>query len=506
MVFKIKRMAMPKKINPKLEIRKAIKYCESSQFSDAISILLMILKKYPNQIEALTILGTAYLHQKDIKLGIKYLEKSISLNPQQNHTLNNIGNGYYELENYLKAISYFEKSIALNPNDFNPYYNMGRAFAGMDNHIKAISCYENAMKLNPNFSAIKANIAISYRENKEYKKAITNLQEAIKIDVNNYKLYALYGGTLSAMNDYKGSIIAYQKALELNPNNPNVMTYLGVNLKKIKKYDEAIEILTKSTTLDPNQDEPYHNLGLIFLAQGRDKLAKENFAKVISSNPNFDEAKHFLSSLDGKAPKTAPKKYVENLFDDFSENFEGVLIKDLKYDAPKKLINIIRRHNQNTLGTVLDLGCGTGILGEKIKPYCDQLVGVDLSSNMLLKAKKKNIYDELVHQDITEFLSSKPLQYNYYIFTDVFIYIGDLRDIFRIIKERSEMGGALVFTTEDTKKDDYFLEKTGRFSHSKKYIKSLSQEFGYQIIHSEIQNLRLENEKFIPGGYYLLEF
>ena len=136
---------------------------------------LMILEKYPNQIEALTILGTAYLHQKDIKSGIKYLEKSISLNPQQNHALNNIGNGYYELGNYLKAISYFEKSIVLNPNDFNPYYNMGRAFAGMGNHIKAISFYENAIKLNPNFSAIKANIAISYRENKEYKLSLIHI-------------------------------------------------------------------------------------------------------------------------------------------------------------------------------------------------------------------------------------------------------------------------------------------------------------------------------------------
>ena len=499
---------MAKKINPKQEIRKALKFCESSQFSDAISTLLMILEKYPNQIEALTILGTAYLHQKDIKSGIKYLEKSISLNPQQNHALNNIGNGYYELGNYLKAISYFEKSIVLNPNDFNPYYNMGRAYAGLGNHIKAISCHENAIKLNPNFSAIKANIAISYRENKEYKKALTSLQEAIKIDVNNHRLYALYGGTLGAMKDYKGAIIAYQKALELNPNNPKVMNYLGANLKQIKKYDEAIEILTKSTTIDPDQDqdEPYHNLGLIFLAQGKDKFAKKNFAKAISLNPNNDEAKHFLASMDNKAPKTASKKYVENLFDDFSENFEEVLIEDLKYDAPKKLINIIRSHNQNPLGAVLDLGCGTGILGEKIKPFCDQLVGVDLSSNMLLKAKKKNIYNELVHQDITEFLSSKPLQYNYYIFTDVFIYIGELRDIFSIIKERSEMGGILVFTTEDTKKDDYFLEKTGRFSHSKEYIKSLSQEFSYQIIHSEIQNLRLENEKFISGGFYLLEF
>ena len=57
---------MSKKINPKQEIRKALKHCENSQFSDAIIILQTVLEKYPNQIEALTILGNVYLHQKDI--------------------------------------------------------------------------------------------------------------------------------------------------------------------------------------------------------------------------------------------------------------------------------------------------------------------------------------------------------------------------------------------------------------------------------------------------------
>ena len=181
-------------------------------------------------------------------------------------------------------------------------------------------------------------------------------------------------------------------------------------------------------------------------------------------------------------------------------------IAEVAVKGLKEQENIIREQNKDSFGAVLDLGCGTGLLGEKIKPFCNRLVGVDLSDKMLSKAKKKGIYDELAHQDIKEFISSQQLQYNYYIFTDVFIYIGDLRDIFSIIKKRSEVGGSLVFTTEDTEKNDYFLEKSGRFSHSKKYIECLSQEFGYQIIHSEIQNLRLENGKFIPGRYYLLEF
>lgn len=497
---------MSKKINPKQEIRKALKHCENSQFPDAIIILRMVLEKYPNQLEALTVLGNVYLHQKDFELGIKYLEKSLSINPQQNNALNDIGYGYYELKDYQKAISFFEKSIALNPNDFNPFYNMGRSFAAIDQHFKAISFYETAIKLSSNSSFIYKDISISLTKNGEFKKAIFYLQEAIKVDKGNHQLFSLFGEILNVIKDYKGSIMAFQKSLELNPDNPFVMTYIGNNLRLLNKHDEAKEILIKSIKLYPKQDKPYHYLGLIFLLEDNGKKARDNFLKALSINPNFEEAKHFLSSLDSKPPKRASNIYVKELFDGYSENFEEHLVEELKYDAPKKLINIIREQNKDSFGAVLDLGCGTGLLGEKIKPFCNRLVGVDLSDKMLSKAKKKGIYDELAHQDIKEFISSQQLQYNYYIFTDVFIYIGDLRDIFSIIKKRSEVGGSLVFTTEDTEKNDYFLEKSGRFSHSKKYIECLSQEFGYQIIHSEIQNLRLENGKFIPGRYYLLEF
>ena len=41
---------------------------------------------------------------------------------------------------------------------------------------------------------------------------------------------------------------------------------------------------------------------------------------------------------------------------------------------------------------------------------------------MLKIAKQKNVYDNLIHMDILEYLSSMPLDFDYYIATDVFVY------------------------------------------------------------------------------------
>ena len=44
-------------------------------------------------------------------------------------------------------------------------------------------------------------------------------------------------------------------------------------------------------------------------------------------------------------------------------------------------------------GTMLDLGCGTGLAGVAFRPHVDWLVGVDLSPKMIEEARRKALYD-----------------------------------------------------------------------------------------------------------------
>ena len=154
----------------------------------------------------------------------------------------------------------------------------------------------------------------------------------------------------------------------------------------------------------------------------------------------------------------------------------------------------------------MDLGCGTGLFGMEIKQFCNHLEGIDLSEKMLDEAKKKDIYNKLIKEDILVYLSKSSLNFDYFVSTDVFVYIGDLSDIFKFIKSRNKTHGKLVFSTEDYDGDGFFLERSGRYSHSKKYIESLCKKFGYKLRHFETQDLRKDKNKFIRGGLYILDF
>ena len=163
-------------------------------------------------------------------------------------------------------------------------------------------------------------------------------------------------------------------------------------------------------------------------------------------------------------------------------------------------------HVHSTLGSILDLGCGTGLFGLEIRNLCNYLEGIDLSNSMIKQAKSKSVYDKLEHSEIIEYLSCQELNFDYFISADVFVYVGNLTEVFRLIKSRNKRNGKLVFSTEHTEKDGFHLQTTGRYSHSKSYIEGLCEEFNYTLSHFSTFNLRKEKGKFIVGGLYVLEF
>ena len=190
----------------------------------------------------------------------------------------------------------------------------------------------------------------------------------------------------------------------------------------------------------------------------------------------------------------------------YAKSFEQSLIDKLDYKIPKEIGNLIKTKLPKSLGSILDLGCGTGLVGFELRKYCTYLKGIDLSRSMIQLSREKKIYDELEEVDISTYLKKQSLNFDYFIAADVFIYVGDLYDIFKVLKKRNNKPGYLVFSTEHFEGYGYKLEKSGRYAHSKDYILSLCEEFNYSIKNFKKIPLRKENNLYISGALYNLKF
>ena len=332
-------------------------------------------------------------------------------------------------------------------------------------------------------------------------------QNASRLDAGDAILHCNVGAVMMDLGRLAEAEASFKKAIAIDSGAVEAHTNLAAILLSLRRLEEAEASYRQAIALQPNDAETYCNLGITLSELGRLEESEASFRKAIALKPDYSEVKHLLASLTGDTTNSAPRDFVEKLFDGYASKFDHSLVENLDYKMPKMISDVIMEHcSGSALGAVLDLGCGTGLAGVEVREHCTYLEGIDLSNSMLEKARSKNIYDKLTHCGIRDFLSITDLNFDYFISTDVFIYIGDLTDVFRLIKSRNRSGGKFVFSTENTHKKGFFLERSGRYSHSKTYIESLCKKFGYGLSHFETRNLRKEKGEFISGGLYLLDF
>ena len=388
---------------------------------------------------------------------------------------NILGAAYKILNDLNHAHEAFEKSIEIEPKFSDPYNNLGIIFFEQGKLIKALELFETAIKLKPNYIDAYSNMGLVLKDMSLFDKALKTLKKGLTFDNKNKQILFNIGIVYQEIKDIENAEIFFNQAIELDPKNVDYIFRLSNFLISLKRYDEALILLKRIIQIGAN-------------------------------TTNINKVNFWIKALEGKNAKTAPIKHIQDIFDKYAKNFDVSLVNDLQYNVPELIFDkLLEIKKDKNFGNVVDFGCGTGLVGEKIKDYCSSLIGVDISKKMLFEAKK-NIYNKLLNIDIITFLENEKLNYNLLIFADVFIYVGELKKIFQLIKSKNKIYGSLVFTIELNENKDYFLEKSGRFSHSQKYIENLASMNSFKISHFQQIKLRKESEEFIKGALVIIDF
>ena len=319
--------------------------------------------------------------------------------------------------------------------------------------------------------------------------------------------WKVLGAVLQETKNFSESLKASRISLRLAPADPDAHNNLGNVFKATGKLADAEESYRQAIAFNPNYTEAHYNLGTTLKALNRLDEAEVSLKQALVLNPNHEHAKHVLAAISGVTTAAAPIEYVEKLFDSYADEFEFSLVDSLGYQIPKKIAEIIFRTNTDTsLGTVLDLGCGTGLFGAEVGANCLRLEGVDISGNMLQKARERGVYDKLVKNDIVSYLSTEPLDFNYILAADVFVYLGNLSEVFTSISNRNQLNSVLAFSVEHIEGSGFALQQSGRYAHSRQYIEELCSRHSCELVHFELQNLRMEKGVQLMGGIYLVSF
>jgi predicted TPR repeat methyltransferase len=311
----------------------------------------------------------------------------------------------------------------------------------------------------------------------------------------------------------------------------------------IKFGQEIITKLKQHIVKDINIQLDFWNaVGITYKSRGEEKIAKTMFRKSLEINPNDGHAKAQLASLGDKVAASSTSfssEYVSGLFDGYSDRFEKELVDVLDYRGHIIVADATRRHIPSTILSqsnqspifIVDLGVGTGLLGSLFREIYPSntntnnmiLWGVDISNRMVQQSQNRMldngdfVYDKVTEMDVNMFLQNLDSNYvNVVGASDVFIYVGDLKELFIECHRVLSVDGLLVFTVEFPSSNDVAakgqikmngvgLLKSGRFGHSRHYIQSLAKDHNYDLLEWKEEVLRKQGADNVHGAVVVLK-
>jgi predicted TPR repeat methyltransferase len=271
-------------------------------------------------------------------------------------------------------------------------------------------------------------------------------------------------------------------------------------------FAAAAEILMQTVALAPAFATAWFALGAIRDRLGDASGAVAAFEKARDADPaDYHGARLQLARLgSGEATPAMSDAYVRRLFDQYAGRFDTALTERLAYRGPALLREAVDRamHEEGRdlhFGSMLDLGCGTGLAGGAFRSIVDRLTGVDLSPAMTAQAKAKGLYDRLATADIASFLADAAKnseRYQLVLAADVFVYVNDVESIMKRVARILAPDGILAFTAETHSGDGVKLLPTLRYAHGAPYLRRALADAGLAAI--SIEPAAVRSEKGVP--------
>lgn len=419
------------------------------------------------------------------------LELLFSMSDNNPQALYYLGRRCFNNHEFNKAAEYLSKADKIADDD-EVKSILAEALLALDQKEKALRYFYQAVHINKNNFSASINIADLETELNNFKEAEKFYKKALEIDRNSLRAHANYANMLCKNRRTLEALEEYRQAIIISPETPELSYNLALILKSLEEYEQALDLMFYAFYLDTSKTAWGLNIAetLVLFNEKAPEKARKIADNWYEKMPDNIVAKHLWYSLNQKT-SDVESEYNKLLFDTFAPSYE-ITLKNIGYQVIDKIAELYKPIK----GKILDIGCGTGLVGEKLADSDNEFYGVDISQNMLNIAEKKGKYIKLIKKDILEYLDGEYPAFDYAIAADVLCYFGNLKEIFT----KCRAANIIFSLEEDSQIKTYSLQPNGRYKHNLEYISEILKESGYTNVNINTLVLRQENGKAIKGA------
>jgi putative PEP-CTERM system TPR-repeat lipoprotein len=320
----------------------------------ALSLLLPLVQKYPNDLEMVSLLGEAYLKSNDFENAMQYFDRAAALQPQssnikQRQAQVHLGLGQkdqavLELEQAVKLgeksgqadialimlfinhkefakaqqwLDQLEKKLPNNPVTSNL---SGLAYIGQNDRASARKAFEKALSIQPDFFRAATNLAkLDLAEGKP-DLARKRFESVLEKDGKNIQAMMALAELASANKQDQEFLGWLDKAIKADPKALEPRAALVRHYLAKKNPQRALSLAREAVSIDPENAQSYSLLGSAQMATGDKAASLSSFVRVADKAP--DNAESFY--------RLAAAQIANNKINDGRMSFEKAL--ELKSD------------------------------------------------------------------------------------------------------------------------------------------------------------------------------
>lgn len=307
--------------------------------------------------------------------------------------------------------------------------------------------------------------------------------------------------TLADLGQFVEAELHYMQVLKINPMHWHARIGLAMTMVEQGRLLEALE---QAEFLLPCQHEegfPHKIFGVLLAHAGCAEGARLCFEKHLQVNADDeDDTAILLASVGGMLPQRASDQQIVQLYASRADNWDEKPVAG--YQGHVMVARSLCDLGAARATSIIDAGCGTGLVGEILRTKTDRLIGVDMSKDMLVHARQKNIYDELHCGDLLDYFECHPQSCEIITSAATFIHFGQLDAVFQAAAKCLRGNGLFAFTlfpNEDNPDgvDVGLLNGFAQgacFRHGIRYVSRTAEAHGFCV-----EVLRCETHEYARG-------
>jgi predicted TPR repeat methyltransferase len=377
------------------------------------------------------------------------------------------------------------------------------------NPSNALHAMRKAVALSPDWAPGKLELALLLARQNTFPEAIELAEQVAIQEPRNPQVLAGVIDIAHRSGHITMAIAHLRRGLEMVPGDVTLRRMLARDLSSQTEHTEALALWDALLQEQPQDIDNLIGYVQACIAAEQPSRALLATQTLLAGAPDDAVYQYFAAIAQGKTPAQQPDALTAPLFDGMAQGYDQHMVRGLQYQLPKQIAEaIIARHPDKKIN-VLDLGCGTGLLGVCLGRLDGFLVGVDVSSKMIEQAAKHGLYDRFHTVNLHDALSETPdALYQVIAALDVFIYAGEVTLAIPNAHRILTPGGELVFSCETAQDDStkpstnevgMVLQPNGRYAHQRSHIESVCKKAGFTSVNIEETVIRQENNSPVAG-------